>query len=102
MRYQESWTRGVETSPASQANLEATLDRALELGLTHIETARGYGTSEAQLGPALARHRRSSFVLQTKLWPSLDTKAFEAQLEESFACLKIDRLDLLALHGIND
>jgi predicted aldo/keto reductase-like oxidoreductase len=102
MRYQESWTRGVPPSPASQKNLEATVDRALSLGLTHIETARGYGTSEEQLGPALARHRRSSFLLQTKLRPSPDAKAFEAQLEESFACLKIDRLDLLALHGVND
>jgi hypothetical protein len=102
MRYQESWTRGVETSPASQTNLEATLDRALELGLTHVETARGYGTSEAQLGPALARHRRDRFVLQTKLRPSLNVKEFEAQLEESLLALKVDYLDLFAIHGAND
>jgi len=102
MRYQESWTRGVQPSPSGQQNLEAIVDRALSLGLTHIETARGYGTSEAQLGLALSRHRRSSFLLQTKLRPSLDTKVFEAQLAESFACLNIDRLDLLALHGLND
>ncbi len=102
MRYQESWTRGVETSEASQRNLEATLDRALELGITHVETARGYGTSEAQLGPALARHRRDRFVLQTKLRPSPNVKEFEVQLEESFQLLKIDYLDLFALHGVND
>ncbi len=102
MRYQESWTRGVETSDASQKNLEATLDRALELGITHVETARGYGTSEAQLGPALARHRRDRFVLQTKLRPSPNVKEFEAQLEESFQLLKIDYLDLFAMHGVND
>ena len=102
MRYQESWTRGVETSAASQRNLEATLDRALELGITHVETARGYGTSEAQLGPALARHRRDRFVLQTKVRPSPNVKEFEAQLEESFRLLKIDYLDLFAIHGVND
>ena len=102
MRYQESWTRGVEPSDASQKNLEATLDRALELGITHVETARGYGTSEAQLGPALARHRRDRFVLQTKLRPSPNVKEFEAQLEESFQLLKVDYLDLFALHGVND
>jgi len=45
MRFQESWTRGMETSRESQKNLEDTVDRALELGITHIETARGYGTS---------------------------------------------------------
>jgi len=102
MRYQESWTRGVEISPASQKNLEATLDRALDLGMTHVETARGYGTSEAQLGPALARHRRDRFVLQTKIRPSLNVKEFEAQLEESLKALKVDYLDLFAIHGVND
>jgi predicted aldo/keto reductase-like oxidoreductase len=102
MRYQESWTRGVEASASSQKNLEATLDRALELGITHVETARGYGTSEAQLGPALARHRRDSFVLQTKLRPAPDAKEFEAQLVESFQLLKVDYLDLFAIHGVND
>ena len=102
MRFQESWTRGVETSGPSQRNLEATVDRALELGITHIETARGYGTSEAQLGPALARHRRDRFILQTKLRPSEDPKEFENQLAESFALLKVDTIDLFAIHGVND
>lgn len=102
MRYQESWNRAAKTGAASQKNLEATLDRALELGLTHVETARGYGTSEAQLGPALSRHRRDRFVLQTKIRPSPNVKEFEAQLEESFSLLKIDYLDLFAIHGVND
>jgi uncharacterized protein len=102
MRFQESWTRGVETSAKSQEKLEATVDRALELGLTHIETARGYGTSEAQLGPALARHRRDRFILQTKVRPSPSAQEFETQLAESFAALKVDHVDLFAIHGVND
>jgi uncharacterized protein len=102
MRFQESWTRCVETSAQSQRNLEATIDRALQLGITHIETARGYGTSEAQLGPALARHRRDRFLLQTKIRPSAEPRKFESQLSESFALLKVDYLDLLAIHGVND
>jgi predicted aldo/keto reductase-like oxidoreductase len=67
-----------------------------------VETARGYGTSEAQLGPALARHGRDRFILQTKLRPSPSAKEFERQLAESFALLKVDYVDLLAIHGIND
>jgi uncharacterized protein len=102
MRYQESWNRSAKTHPASQENLQATLDRALELGITHVETARGYGTSEAQLGPALARHRRDRFILQTKVRPSPDVKEFEAQLEESMQLLRVDHLDLFAIHGVND
>jgi len=37
----------------NQDNLEATIHRAIELGINHIETARGYGTSEMQLGNIL-------------------------------------------------
>jgi len=64
MRFQQSWKRGATVTAASQRNLESTVDRALALGINHFETARGYGTSEAQLGQALARHPRQSFILQ--------------------------------------
>jgi hypothetical protein len=102
MRFQESWLRGAETSPTSQRNLEATLDRAFELGINHVETARGYGTSEAQLGPALARHPRDRFILQTKVLPTEDAREFESHLEESFRLLGVDYLDLFGIHGVND
>jgi predicted aldo/keto reductase-like oxidoreductase len=102
MRFQESWLRGAETSPTSQKNLEATLDRALDLGINHVETARGYGTSEAQLGPALARHPRERFFLQTKVLPTADPREFESHLEESFRLLQVDHLDLFGVHGVND
>ena len=52
MRYQFKW-QDVDPSeiPAdNQENLAATIHRALELGINHIETARGYGSSEMQLG----------------------------------------------------
>src|SRR5512140_3642102 len=52
MRYQHKWSdvEPNEIPPDNQANLEAAVHRALELGINHIETARGYGTSEMQLG----------------------------------------------------
>jgi len=40
-------------------------------------------------------------VLQTKLRPNEDPGAFEAQLEESFAVLGVDVIDLLSFHGLN-
>lgn len=48
MRYQHSWNdvKQDEIPADGQANLEATIRRALELGINHIETARGYGSSE--------------------------------------------------------
>ncbi|HEY5448147.1 MAG TPA: aldo/keto reductase, partial [Polyangia bacterium] len=94
MRAQQSWTRSARVSAASQANVDAVVARALAVGINHFETARGYGTSEAQMGKALARHPRSAFVLQTKLRPNEDPAAFEAQLEESFTLLGVDTIDL--------
>ena len=55
MRYQFKWqdVPPAEIPPDNQRNLEATIHRSLELGINHIETARGYGTSEMQLGRLL-------------------------------------------------
>jgi predicted aldo/keto reductase-like oxidoreductase len=102
MRYQQSWTRGTTVSAASQRNVEATIDRALALGIDHIETARGYGTSEAQLGVALARHPREAFRLQTKGAPTENPREFERNLEESFAFLRVGFVDLFSFHGLNN
>ena len=62
MRYQHKWQDipWSEVPDEAQKNLEACIHRALELGINHIETARGYGSSEMQLGrllPTLPRDR---------------------------------------------
>ena len=70
MRYQQSWTRDTTVTPGSQRNVRTTIHHALALGINHIETARGYGTSEAQLGPVLAGLPARALYLQTKVAPS--------------------------------
>ena len=103
MRFQQSWTDlpADEITSASQTQLEATLKRAVDLGFHHVETARHYGSSERQLGWALPRTPDPSRLLQSKVPPRPDADAFEAELELSFERLGCDRLDLLAIHGIN-
>lgn len=105
MRAMHSWGQvaAAEIPAASQANLEDVVCRALELGISHFETARGYGTSEEQLGRALARiggHDR--YLLQTKVQPTDDPAVFQADCLDSLRRLQVERVDLLALHGIND
>jgi len=65
MRYQFKWQDvPFQDIPAeNQENLEATIHRALELGINHIETARGYGTSEMQLGNILPRLPREKMIV---------------------------------------
>ncbi len=103
MRYQHSWKDvAVETIPAdNQDNLDATIRRSLELGIHHIETARGYGTSEVQLGRILPTFPRDRLVVQTKVSPSSDPKKFLQTFEQSLNNLRLDYVDFLGLHGIN-
>jgi predicted aldo/keto reductase-like oxidoreductase len=83
-----------------QRHLEATIHRALELGVNHIETARGYGASERQLGQVLPGLRRDQIIVQTKIGVE-DGRRFTADFEDSLSRLNLDHVDLLGLHGIN-
>jgi uncharacterized protein len=104
MRYQYKWqdVKPDEVPADNQANLEACIHRALELGINHIETARGYGTSEMQLGRVLPRLNRDKLIVQTKVAPQADPKAFLSTFETSMRYLGLDHVELLALHGINN
>ena len=104
MRYQHKWNDvpPSEIPAANQANLEATIRRSLEVGINHIETARGYGTSEMQLGNILPKLPRDKMIVQTKVAPFPTAAEFLATFEKSMAYLKLDHVDLLSLHGINN
>ena len=104
MRYQHKWDDipWDEVPKEGQENLECTIERALELGIHHIETARGYGSSEMQLGFALKNFDRQSIILQTKVAPEEDPKDFRKTFEKSMKYLQQDYVDLLSLHGLNN
>lgn len=103
MRYQYKWQDKAlsEIPEDNQKNLEATIHRGLDLGITHIETARGYGTSELQLGQILPKLPRDQFIIQTKVSPKADPEVFRQNLETSLQNLQLDTIDLLGIHGIN-
>ncbi|NBQ64215.1 MAG: aldo/keto reductase [Verrucomicrobia bacterium] len=104
MRFQHRWEEEPAQAipPENQANLERIISRAFELGIRHVETARGYGTSEAQLGPVLRKLPRESYILQTKVAPMAEPDEFEKVFRISLSRLGIPWVDLLSLHGVND
>ncbi len=104
MRYQDGWQDKPleQIADESQKNVEACVHRALELGINHIETARGYGPSERQLGQVLPQLPRDQIIVQTKIGPKDDPDAFIADFEDSMQRLNLDYVDLLAIHGVND
>ena len=104
MRYQFKWqdVEPKEIPADNQANLEATIQRALELGINHIETARGYGTSEMQLGNLLPKLPRDKIIVQTKVPPKATAQEFLATFDTSLKHLRLEHVDLLGIHGINN
>jgi predicted aldo/keto reductase-like oxidoreductase len=104
MRYQFKWqdVKPGEIPPDNQANLEACIRRALELGINHIETARGYGSSEMQLGRILPSLPRNQILVQTKVAPKATAREFLRTFDTSMKYLGLGHVDLLSLHGINN
>ena len=85
----------------------ACVHRALDLGVTLLDTANVYGrgTAERVLGEALAGLERDSFVLATKLFfPMTDTDRglsraqIVKQLDESLERLRMSYVDLYQCH----
>jgi len=85
----------------------ACVQRALDLGVTLIDTANVYGRGAAErvLGEALAGRRRDSYVLATKLFfPMSDTDRglsraqIHKQLDASLERLRVSYVDLYQCH----
>jgi len=79
---------------------EAALNRALDLGVNFVDTARDYGDSEHKIGKALAK-RRSEYYLATKT-AARDAKGAQRELETSLRELGTDYIDLYQLHSVSD
>jgi len=103
MRYQQSWKDlpASEIEADNQANLEATIQRSLDVGINHIETARGYGTSEIQLGRILPSFPRERMIIQTKIGPKETAREFLDVFDTCMRNLHLDHVELLGIHGIN-
>jgi aryl-alcohol dehydrogenase-like predicted oxidoreductase len=85
----------------------ACVERALDRGVTLIDTANVYGRGAAEelLGSILAGRERSSYVLATKLYfpmpdggAGLSREQVRMQLEASLRRLRTDHVDLYQCH----
>jgi predicted aldo/keto reductase-like oxidoreductase len=78
----------------------AALNRALDLGVNFIDTARNYGDSEHKIGLVLSE-RRDECYIATKT-AARDADGAMRDLETSLRELQTDRLDLWQLHNVMD
>ncbi len=85
-------------------NVQQTIEKALFLGINHLETARGYGDSEAYLGKAIKAGLsvpRNQIYITTKIPPTPDADTMRRYIDESLNRLNLDYLDCLGIHGLN-
>src|SRR5580700_2594756 len=109
-----AWAIGGGWGPQSESDSVAALNRALDLGVTFIDTAAGYGDGRSErIIAGVLKGRRESVFVATKTpptdgpWPpspycSVSARYPEAYLrqnvEQRLRNLGTDRIDLLQLH----
>jgi aryl-alcohol dehydrogenase-like predicted oxidoreductase len=88
----------------SEDHVGTLLNRAVDRGVTLIDTARGYGLSEERIGRHLS-YRRNDFILSTKVGygiPGYADWTFDcviAGVEEALKQMRTDRIDIVHLHS---
>jgi len=81
----------------------AAINRALDLGITYIDSADDYGRghlSEQRIGKAI-KGRRDGVFLVTKVTPR-DGDGAKRAMEQSLKALDVDHVDLLHIHQLED
>ena len=76
------------------------VEKALEIGYRHIDTAQIY-ENEAEVGAGIKASgvKRGDLFLTTKVWiDNLRDGAFQKSVDESLKKLKVDHVDLLLIH----
>lgn len=73
------------------------IQKASEMGINFIDTARGYGKSEELIGYGLQECGRDKWIVATKS-PVRDYEGMKKEIETSLKNLKTDVIDLYQLH----
>ena len=110
-----TWQFGGEWGHAfSQADADAILDKAAEVGINLIDTAECYGdrTSESLIGDYLSRHDRAGWIVATKFGhgfkgfmersEDFSTAGVLRQLEGSLRALRVEAIELYQFHSGSD
>jgi diketogulonate reductase-like aldo/keto reductase len=76
----------------------AALQRGLDLGMTHIDTAEMYGDAELVIAEAIAGRRDEAYLVSKVLPSNASRRGTMTACERSLSRLKTDRLDCYLLH----
>lgn len=91
---------GIPIQRVSEDEAVGVVRRCLELGITFIDTANAYTTSEERIGRAI-RGQPQKPIIATKTGHR-DREGVERHLKLSLERLGVDSIDLYQFHGVSD
>jgi len=91
---------GIPIQRLSEDDAVAVVTRCLDLGVTFLDTANGYTTSEERIGKAI-KGRREGLFIATKSG-ARTREGVEEHLKLSLERLGVDYIDLYQFHGVSD
>jgi uncharacterized protein len=91
---------GIPIQRLNEEDAIAVVKRVLDLGITYLDTANGYSTSEERIGKAV-KGRRQQVYIATKSGAH-SREELEKHMALSFQRLGTDYIDLYQFHGVND
>ena len=90
---------GIPIQRLSEEDAVAVVRRCIELGITFLDTANAYTTSEERIGKAV-EGKRQELVIATKSG-ARDRENIEKHLNLSLEHLQTDYIDLYQFHGVS-
>ena len=91
---------GIPIQRLTEADAVGVVRACMELGITFLDTANAYTSSEGRIGKAISG-QREHLVIATKSG-SRDRAGVETHLKQSLEALAVESIDLYQFHGVND
>jgi aryl-alcohol dehydrogenase-like predicted oxidoreductase len=96
-----AWPIGGAMGTVDEQTAIGTVQAAIDHGVTLIDTAQAYRTSESLIGQALKGGRREQVFLATKVSRSYSPQHIREAIENSLRQLQTDCVDLYQIHSWN-
>jgi len=96
-----AWPIGGGMGKIDEQTAINTIHAAVDNGITLIDTAQAYRSSETLIGRALKNGYRERVFLATKVSRDYSPEAIESAMNNSLQKLDVDYVDLYQIHGWN-
>lgn len=97
-----AWPLGGGMGQVDEATAIDTIRAAIDNGITLVDTAQAYRSSEATLGKALRGGYRERCFLATKVSGDYSREGIRSAIDDSLRALDVEAVDLYQVHSWDD